>query len=143
MIRRISTKLLIAVLLAVIVPFVGFAVFVERQMAERLSREVVIDSLKGLATDLASQVDHDLAEHVTQLEFIAIDRDAEDAIGELGNEIAGRSSERTNRLVQGERLDESKFSWPEYDLIVLVDAAGRFVVSTNYDSHDHLLAESV
>ncbi len=143
MIRRISTKLLIAVLLAVIVPFVGFAVFVERQMAERLSREVVIDSLKGLATDLASQIDNDLAEHVTQLEFLSIDRDAEDAIGELGNEIAGRSSERTNRLVQGERLDESKFAWPEYDLIVLVDAAGRFVVSSNYDSHDHLLAESV
>ena len=57
MIRRISTKLLLAVLAAVVLPFVGFALFVDSAMAERLSRDVVVFSLKSLAADLAGRID--------------------------------------------------------------------------------------
>jgi signal transduction histidine kinase len=57
MLRRISTKLVVAVLAAVVLPFVAFAIFIDHQMAERLTRNVVQQSLKGQAKDLAGQVD--------------------------------------------------------------------------------------
>ena len=68
-IRRISTKLLLAVVAAVVVPFVGFAVFVDQQMAQRLSKQVVLYSLKGLAADLAGRIDRDLEERNLDIEL--------------------------------------------------------------------------
>ena len=55
--RRISTKLVVAVLAAVALPFVAFAFFIDEQMADRLTRHVVQQSLLGLAKDLAGQID--------------------------------------------------------------------------------------
>ncbi len=52
MLRRISTKLVVAVLTAVVLPFVAFAVFIDTQMAERLTRHLVQQGLLGLAKDL-------------------------------------------------------------------------------------------
>ena len=52
MIRRISTKLLLAVLAAVVVQFLGFSLFVNDTMADR-QREVVLYSLKGLAGNIS------------------------------------------------------------------------------------------
>ncbi len=47
---------------AVLVPFVGFAIFVDMQMAQRLSKQVVLSSLEGLADDLAGRIDRDIAD---------------------------------------------------------------------------------
>jgi len=55
--HRISTKLVVAVLATVILPFVAFAFFINEQMADRLTRNVVEQSLLGLAKDLAGQVE--------------------------------------------------------------------------------------
>jgi signal transduction histidine kinase len=57
MLRRISTKLMVAVLVTVVLPFVVFAIFIDGQMNDRLTRHVTQQALMGLAKDLAGQVD--------------------------------------------------------------------------------------
>jgi signal transduction histidine kinase len=141
MIRRISTKLLFAVLAAVVVPFLGFAAFVQWEMAERLSREVVLDSLKGLAIDLGSQLDRDLEDHARELEHWSRDRICQYAIEEAGREFSGGESKTLFRLLLGERFDEAKLAWPEWDLVVLIDGRGRFVVSSNLDERGEVLSD--
>jgi signal transduction histidine kinase len=141
MIRRISTKLLLAVLAAVVVPFLGFAAFVNWEMAERLSREVVLDSLKGLTLDLASQIDRDLEDHARQIQHWSRDRICQYAIEESARDLEAGESKTTFRLLLGERFDEAKLAWPEYDLLVLVDGRGRFVVSSNLDERGEVLSD--
>ncbi len=57
MLRRISTKLVLAVLAAVVLPFVAFMFFINYQMEVRLTEDVVRQSLQGLVQDLAGQID--------------------------------------------------------------------------------------
>src|SRR5688572_517870 len=68
MLRRISTKLVLAVLVAVVLPFVGFAFFLNEQMAERLTRHVVQQALLGLVKDLAGQLNKFVDERRSDLE---------------------------------------------------------------------------
>ncbi len=68
MLRRISTKLVLAVLAAVALPFVAFAFFIDEQMADRLTRHVVQQALLGLVKDLAGQLDYFVEERRTDLE---------------------------------------------------------------------------
>jgi signal transduction histidine kinase len=58
MLRRISTKLVLAVLLAVVLPFVAFAFYLNEQMGERVTRHVVQQALLGLVKDIAGQLDY-------------------------------------------------------------------------------------
>ena len=44
MLRRISTKLVLAVLVAVVLPFVVFAFYLNEQVADRVRRDVVRQS---------------------------------------------------------------------------------------------------
>jgi signal transduction histidine kinase len=57
MLRRISTKLILAVLVAVVLPFGAFALFINYQMETRLTKDVVTQALKALVQDLAGQID--------------------------------------------------------------------------------------
>jgi signal transduction histidine kinase len=68
MLRRISTKLVLAVLLAVVLPFVAFAVFLNEQIAERITRHVVRQALLGVVNNLAGQLDYFVNECRTDLE---------------------------------------------------------------------------
>ena len=68
MLRRISTKLVVAVLLAVALPFVAFSFFINDQMANRLTRHVVQQALLGLAKDLAGQIDYFVEERRQDLD---------------------------------------------------------------------------
>jgi signal transduction histidine kinase len=58
--KSLSTRLLLAVLLAVAVPFGLFALFLEREIADRLTVEIAQETLLGLAGDLAEGVDEEL-----------------------------------------------------------------------------------
>jgi hypothetical protein len=68
MLRRISTKLVLAVLVAVALPFVGFAFFLNEQLAERWTREVVQQALLALVDDLGGQLDAFVDERRRDLE---------------------------------------------------------------------------
>jgi len=54
--RGVSAKLLLAMVVAVLVPFLGFAYFVSSEMGNRLSRDVVLYFLKSKASDLADKI---------------------------------------------------------------------------------------
>jgi len=136
MIRRISTKLLVAVLAAVALPFLAFAVFVDHQMAGRLSKEVVLYSLKGIAADLALRVDRDVEEWSSSVELLAADPGCYLAIDEAwrdrDGELEGESAE-DRRLMRRTQTDQFNH-WIEakrgYDLFLLVDAGGRLVAAS-------------
>jgi len=70
MIRRISTKLILAVLVAVVLPFVAFAFYINEQMSDRLTRHVVQQALLGFAKDLAGQIDYFIEERYRDLELL-------------------------------------------------------------------------
>ncbi|MDP6520866.1 MAG: hypothetical protein QF411_13295, partial [Planctomycetota bacterium] len=123
MIRRISTKWVLAVLAAVLVPFLGFAWFVNDLMAERLSYETVQSTLLSLASNLARDLDRELAERRLDIELWA-----DDPVVELA--LAGSprgEGELAERLV--DRLDKFVQRSQSFDLVVAVDGVGRGVIS--------------
>ena len=52
--KSISSKLVIAVLVAVILPFFGLVFFIDTQIGTRLKENIVRQSLLSLAGDLAN-----------------------------------------------------------------------------------------
>ncbi|HVS19250.1 MAG TPA: ATP-binding protein [Planctomycetota bacterium] len=131
MIRRISTKLLLAVLAAVVLPFLGFTLFVTSTMAERLSRDVVVFSLESLAADLAGRIDRRIEQFRGDVRFLAsVDYNAW-AIEERDN----RPEERTFRPLLEGNLDAAVQVKRSFDLFLLVDYSGRLVASNRLDSN--------
>ncbi|HJO27443.1 MAG TPA: ATP-binding protein [Planctomycetota bacterium] len=123
MIRRISTKWVLAVLAAVLVPFLGFAWFVNYLMAERLSYETVQSTLLSLASNLASDLDKELNERRLDIELWA-----DDPVVDL---VLGRRGEGEDVLAERlvKRLDKFVKRSTAFDLVVVVDGAGRQVIS--------------
>lgn len=71
MLRRISTKWLLAVLVSIAVPFVGYSLYVNQKVTDRLARDVVRFSLIGQAADLATRVDGKVAERLGDAAMLA------------------------------------------------------------------------
>ncbi len=123
MLQRISTRLLLAVLAAVIVPFSGFAVFLDTQMKGRLTRDVARASLKALAADLAERVDRKVDER--RLDVVSWSRSPlcalaiEQATAGVGGAADGLA----------DSFDVSVEEKRVYDLVALVDGRGRLVAS--------------
>ncbi|MEL6715879.1 MAG: hypothetical protein AAFP86_19020, partial [Planctomycetota bacterium] len=57
MLRRISTKWVLAVLAVVVLPFLGFAWYVDAFVSNRFSEDVVRYHLLSHAADLSSRID--------------------------------------------------------------------------------------
>ena len=139
MFRSLSTKLLVAVLAAVILPFGGFAIFLESQIAGRMVRDYVRESLSGLAGSLAQELDALLLERREDVELLAFDPMAAWAIDEARAEpgtfgssrllaaSAGSElpSERGFRSAVVRNLDRTVRLKPAFDLIVLVSPEGE------------------
>jgi signal transduction histidine kinase len=133
---RLSTKLLLAVLAAVAIPFLGFAIFVDHQMAGRLSKDVVLYSLKGIAADLALRVDRDVEEYNSSIALLAVDPGCYLALDEAGRDEAGElelESPEDRRLMRKTQIDQFNY-WilakRGYDLFLLVDSEGSFVAAS-------------
>ena len=86
MFDRISTKLVLAVLAAVVLPFLGFAVFVDSQLGGRLTFGVVRPVLKSLAQDIAEAVDEEIQRRGQDIAFLARDSYAAWALDEFKHE---------------------------------------------------------
>jgi signal transduction histidine kinase len=123
MFRRLSTKWVLTVLAAVIVPFLAYAWFLAQQMKARES-EVVRYLLSTLASELAERVDNDLAQ-----------REWDVKIGLAGTPIAFWAADKTDENNQPVFLRQlgkifttfcgsSKF----YDRALLLDASGHVLV---------------
>ena len=67
MLRSLSNKLLLAVVLAVALPFAGFALFLDHEITNRLALEFARATLRGIAVDLAAGVDREIDERTSDL----------------------------------------------------------------------------
>ncbi|MFT7668843.1 MAG: signal transduction histidine kinase [Planctomycetota bacterium] len=125
MIRRISTKWVLTVLAAVVVPFLGFAWYVDVKLADRISNDVVRYYMLRFAADLADRIDDELAERHLDIELWASDPlvlwsigdDPEDYIPLLEHDLdrfVGRSS--------------------GFDLLLVVDREGHCVGASSIDA---------
>ena len=128
--------LLLAVLVAVVVPFVGFALFVNDTMADR-QRQVVLYSLRGLAGDLASRVDRHVEGHRRDVGIWAQSPICDWAIDEFSRaqEDPGEvESDYPFRPLQREVFDAIVEAEDSLDLLLLVEQTGRVVASNVSDS---------
>lgn len=129
MIRRLSTKWVLAVLAAVVVPFLSFTWFVDAQLSERLSWNVARHYLVSLAGDLAGKIDDLVAERRLDIELWADDPLVEWALDTQGGEDAVfvRPLE--------DRFDRFVVRGRSFDLLIVVNAEGELIA---HSSMDHL-----
>jgi signal transduction histidine kinase len=135
MIRRISTKWMLAVLLAVVTPFLGYAFFVDRKMAERLSGDVVQQYLLSMAADLADRIDSEIDERRLDAETQASDAIIKWYLDEDPyRDFEAYVKEDFDDMVRRSRV---------YDLIVAIDAKGQFRISNDVDGQGGLYSQDV
>jgi signal transduction histidine kinase len=164
MFGSISTKLLVAVIAAVALPFAGFAFYIEYRVADELMLELVQQSLRGLSKDLGEQVDAELIERREDLRLWSAEPVAYWALDERRRELEALEAGLPGglqswgpahtlalakgdeggdilagaslfRLAQTRSFDHYVAQKQHYTLILLLDAEGA-LVATN--SRDHL-----
>ncbi|MFT7664996.1 MAG: signal transduction histidine kinase, partial [Planctomycetota bacterium] len=152
-IRRISTKLVLAVLAAVVLPFGGFALYVDQYVSWR-SLEAVKQAVLSLVTDVTRAVDEQLDDQRRQMELWTAEPRTERALAEAGDESLGVAEHlliaRANPSNSGSLLEQQVLAFDRYmasqsafDLLLLVDSAGKLVVSNSRASDGSELPEEL
>ena len=121
MIRRISTKWLLAVLAAVVVPFSVFAYFVNTKVTERLGKDVVRFHLLAMAGDLGGRIDEEVEERRHDMELVSVIPVVNwfvDGLEDDRGTFQARVELIFNRLVRGRQV---------YDYVLALDKSGRVV----------------
>lgn len=124
MFRRISTKWVLSVLAVGVVPFLGFAWFVNVHMADRLWN-VMRYYLQSIAADLAEKVDDEVLERQGDVRELAGEWMVEVAIQEG---VTGPSAADMRKTLENKVREN-----PKFDLILIVDEFGRYVSSNEFD----------
>ncbi len=152
--KKISSKLVIAVLGAVILPFVGLVYFVDTQIDTRLKINIVNQSLLNLAGDLAHELNTMMKKRNSDLLIMSAGIPPGRAIQEhLGQVESDRynslSHQKTFFTDQPPTRETKNFSWRNiqtetfnrfvqlrkvYDLILLLDQNGKVVVCNNINA---------
>jgi len=130
MIRRISTKWLLAVLASVVVPFVGLAWYIDVKLADRLSNDLVRFYLLSFALNQAQRIDDTFAERRLDVDLWVSDPLVLAAL----RDEPGRAVERLR-----ERLDQFVRRSDSFDLLLVIDPEGSCVVSNDVDMHGFAL----
>ena len=137
MIRRISTKWVLAVLAVVVVPFVVFALFVDTKVTERLSNDVVRFHLLSMAADLADRLDAQIDERRTDVAVLAGWQEVSSFVKDLG---ADRETFRSEvQYIFDIQVEVAGV----YDFIMALDANGRGVGMNSLDAQGRELPEAV
>lgn len=144
--------MVIAVLAAVVVPFSGFALYVHKQMAVRLSKDVVVSSLQGLSEDLARRIDRDVDDRITDIEQLTslplVPRTLwEEQLLEILQPEVSWGPEQVLRVAKGEALDAIDPAFRDigqlWDLTRYLDEAlilsGRFELLVVLDGEGNLV----
>lgn len=134
MLRRLSTKWVLAVLASVVVPFVAFAWYVDVRLADRLSNDIVRYYLLSLADDLAEQAEEELAERRLDMELWATDPLVVWSVGPNSEAFVPLLQEGFDRFVRRSR---------SFDLLLALDAEGRCVVANQVDARGDDLAPAL
>tara|TARA_R110002073_G_scaffold1088_9_gene8190 strand:+ start:6222 stop:8147 length:1926 start_codon:yes stop_codon:yes gene_type:complete len=128
MIRRISTKWVLAVVAAVVIPFTAFAILVEARVTAQ-SEDVVRFHLLSTAADLASRIEEDLVDRSKQVEFLA-------GIAQINWFLADRDGDRGIFEDDVEGLFDSltqHFGVHQY--VLVIDREGQ-VLAVNRNGYD-------
>jgi signal transduction histidine kinase len=136
MIRRISTKWMITALAAVVLPFLGFAWYVDKEVAKWNATSVQYDLL-SIAGEMANRLDSEIREHQIDVELWGATPLTEWAIGPFG----GDEVKFSPLLEKG--FDDFIQSRRVYDLILAIDETGRLVVSNSTDPQGTRLPQDV
>jgi len=153
MIRRLSTKWVLAVLVAVTVPFVGLAVFVSTELSDRLAGEVVRYHLLSLSADLTDWIDDEIAERQLDLEHLVsnpviawhLEAQGERSGQDEAAGVEGPWEESAQVIFDAFFLPRSD-SRPEanpYDLLVAIDGSGDVVAHNRLGRGGMPLPEAV
>ena len=129
MIRRISTKWVLTALAAVVLPFLGFAWYVDNQVAKWNAADVQYDLL-SIAGEMADRLDNEIREHELDVEVWSATPLAEWAIDDHGGEgfhFAPMLEGGFNKFVKDRHY---------FDLILAIDAEGKLVVSNSKDAQE-------
>ncbi len=128
MIRRISTKWMLAVLAVVAVPFLGLAVFVSVSISGYLTGEVVNYNLLSQAADLADSIDAKLQERVRDAEMLT-------EVPLIGWVLDGRDDTQIFLSLVESYFDELVASPEAFDFVLAIDTSGR-AVAANHRGRD-------
>jgi signal transduction histidine kinase len=120
--RSISSKLLLAAVVAVALPFLAFTVFVHDLMEERLSADVVEYFLRSKASDLADKIDLLVEERNKDLAIWQTDDE--------GIQALRRPDDPKARQTLVDSLTRFGVVKGVYDALLVADREGR-VVATN------------
>ena len=134
--RRISTKWVLAALAAVVLPFLGFAWYVDNEVARWNTTHVQYDLL-SIAGEMADQLDREVHRHQQDLEMWAATPLTEWTIGKYG----GEETKFDGVLIGG--FDQFIQTRRHYDVILAIDDQGQLVVSNSKDAHGANLPRDV
>ena len=115
-------------LAAVIIPFIGFALYVDSAVADR-SKQIVLYSLRGLAGDLAARIDRQVDQYVGDVELWSKYSTCDWAIAEYLEWTEDPGTEDTMRKLLREQFDDAVRAREHVDLLMLVERGGRAVAS--------------
>ncbi|QDV06232.1 Sensor protein ZraS [Planctomycetes bacterium Poly30] len=123
MIRRISTKWLLAVLAVVVLPFLGFAWFVDAFVSQRFSEDVVRYHLLGHAAELSERLDSIVAESRKNAQILAAVQDVSYCLAGYNDDsmIFGRPAEQL--------FDELVSEIGSAEFVLAIDNDGHVVAS--------------
>lgn len=135
--RRISTKLVLLVLAAVALPFLGFTVYVDQALTLGFTKEVTQQALRGLAGDLSARLDSQVEVTREGLELLAGQPFLGYLLESTRRARAGDMTEDPSSYVEPVRyaLDERQRVGGMYELLVLIDRRGRLVLAGANDAH--------
>jgi signal transduction histidine kinase len=146
--RGIASKLVFAVLGAVIIPFLGLVYFIDTQIDTRLKENIVNQSLLNLAGDLANEVNVMMKKRNSDVLLMSSGILAGQAINEHSEnkpisapelssiKSAGKGSVSNNlfwRKTQTEVFNQYVALRKVYDLILLVDKKGQLVTCSTHN----------
>ncbi|MCP4220115.1 MAG: hypothetical protein GY765_36120 [bacterium] len=166
--KRISSKLLIAVLVAVILPFFGLVYYIDTQIETRLKENIVGQSLSGLAGSLAGEIDAIISRRNSELIFMSSDILGDKAVEEFRVERSTMKFREPHQrkpswgpdvLMEWTRTPQPEGRWKgesfwrrtqtevfnryilqrhAYDLILLIDPEGRLVTCSSVNEDNSL-----
>jgi signal transduction histidine kinase len=136
MIRRLSTKWMLTALAAVVLPFLGFAWYVDKEVAKWNATYVQYDLL-SIAGEMADRLDSEIREHQLDIELWGTIPFTEWTTGKYGGEEAdfGPMLQRM--------FDEFIRTRRYYDLLVAIDANGHVVASNTEGPEGAQLSQDV
>jgi signal transduction histidine kinase len=131
--QRISTKLVLAVLAAVALPFLAFTVYLDQAVNQGFTRRVTEQALQSVAADLGGRLDQLVTSSSDGLDLLAqhtfVNYVVEDSAAMLAGDATADPLLWIEEVV--ESFDRRVATGGLYDLILLVDADGRLIASNS------------